>query len=144
MKKRGMSMNKKILKLLYRSFDVDLSEKERKQLEEALEGSTELQREKEQIAAQRQAVSVSTAQSFKPFFAERVISRIRAKAEEENTLEVFYQTLKAVFRRLAFAAAVIMIALITINLIIGESLPTDKAFYISELTFEQVLQLPLF
>jgi anti-sigma factor RsiW len=137
-------MNKKILKLLYRSFDDGLSEKERKQLEEALEASTEIQREKEQIAAERQAISASAVQSFKPGFAERVMSRIQAMGEEENTLEAFYGTLKAVFRRLAVAAAVIMIALITINLIIGECLSAHKAFYISELTFEEVLQLPLF
>ena len=145
MTKKGMPMNKKILKLLYRSFDDDLSEKEQKQLEEALKNSEELRREKKQIEAQRQAISDSAAQSFKPFFAERVMSRIQAIiGEEENTLEAFYETLKSVFRRLAFAAAVIMIALITINLIIGESLSMDKAFYISEFTFEEVLQLPLF
>ena len=144
MTKKGMPMNKKILKLLYRSFDDDLSEKEQKQLAEALENSEELRREKEQIKAQRQAVSDSGAQSFKPFFAERVMSRIQAMGEEENTLEAFYETLWAVFRRFAVAAAVILIALITINLIIGESLSMDEAFYISELTFEEVLQLPLF
>jgi anti-sigma factor RsiW len=137
-------MNKKILKLLYRSFDQDLSEKEKEKLEKGLENSTELRREKEQIAAERQAISASAVQSFKPGFAERVMSRIQAMGEEKNNLEAFYGTLKAVFRRLAFAAAVIMIALITINLIIGECLSADKAFYISELTFEEVLQLPLF
>lgn len=137
-------MNKKILKLLYRSFDDDLNEKEKKQLEEAMENSVELRREKEQIEVRRQAVSDSAAQSFKPFFAERVMGRIQARGQKENTLEAFYDTLKAVFRRLAVAAAVIMIALITINLIIGESPLMDEAFYISELTFEEVLQLPLF
>lgn len=144
MKKKGTDMNKKILKLLYRSFDDDLDEKEQKQLEEALENSEELRKEKEQIEAQRQAISDSAVKSFKPFFAERVMSRIQAIGEEENTLEAFYETLKTVFWRFAIAGAVIMIALISINLLIGESLSTDEAFYVSELTFEEAFQLPLF
>ena len=137
-------MNKKILKLLYRSFDDDLDAKEQKQLAEALENSEELRKEKEQIEAQRQAISNSSAQSFKPFFAERMMSRIQALGEKENILETFYETLKAAFWRFAATGAVIMIALISINLVIGESLSMDEAFYVSELTFEEILQLPLF
>ena len=137
-------MNKKILKLLYRSFDDDLDAKEQKQLAEALENSVELRKEKEQSDAQRQAISNSAAQSFKPFFAERMMSRIQALGEKENILETFYETLKAAFWRFAATGAVIMIALISINLVIGESLSMDEAFYVSELTFEEILQLPLF
>lgn len=144
MKKKGINMNKKILKLLYRSFDDDLDAKEQKQLAEALENSEELRKEKEQIEAQRQAISNSAAQSFKPFFAERMMSRIQALGEKENILETFYETLKAAFWRFAATGAVIMIALISINLVIGESLSMDEAFYVSELTFEEILQLPLF
>lgn len=137
-------MNKKILKLLYRSFDDDLDAKEQKQLAEALENSEELRKEKEQVEAQRRAISNSAAQSFKPFFAERMMSRIQALGEKENILETFYETLKAAFWRFAATGAVIMIALISINLVIGESLSMDEAFYVSELTFEEILQLPLF
>jgi len=139
-----MNMNKKILILLYRSFDDDLDAKEQKQLAEALENSEELRKEKEQVEAQRQAISDSAAQSFKPFFAERMMSRIQALGEKENILETFYETLKAAFWRFAATGAVIMIALISINLVIGESLSMDEAFYVSELTFEEILQLPLF
>lgn len=137
-------MNKKILKLLYRSFDDDLDAKEQKQLAEALENSEELRKEKEQVEAQRQAISDSAAQSFKPFFAERMMSRIQALGEKENILETFYETFKAAFWRFAATGAVIMIALISINLVIGEGLSMDEAFYVSELTFEEILQLPLF
>ena len=109
----------------------------------ALDNSEELRKEKEQIEAQRRAISNSAAQSFKPFFAERMISRIQALGEKENILETFYETLKTAFWRFATTGAVIMIALISINLVIGESLSMDKAFYVSELTFEEILQLPL-
>lgn len=144
MNKKGKHIDKKILDLLYRSFDDDLEEKEQNQLAEALKDSEDLRKEKERIEAQRRAVSDSAAQSFKPFFAERVMSRIHALGEKEDTLEAFYESLKAVFRRLAIVGAVVMIALISYNLIIGEGLSPDEAFYVSELTFEEILQLPLF
>lgn len=137
-------MNKKILKLLYRSFDDDLNEKEQKQLEKALKNSERLRKEKERISAMRHTISESAVKSFKPFFAERIINRISSIVEKEDILEISYESLKAAFQRFAIAGAVIMIALITINLIIGESLPTEEALYVSELTFEEVLHLPLF
>lgn len=144
MSKKGKHIDKKILGLLYRSFDSDLDEKEKKLLEEAMKKSEDLRKEKEQIEAQRQAVSSSAIQSFKPFFAEKVMSRIHALGEKEDTLETFYESLKTVFQRFAIVGAVILIALISYNLIIGNGLSPDEAFYVSELTFEEILQLPLF
>lgn len=144
MNKKGKGKNKKIIELLYRSFDDNLKEKEQKQLAETLENSKELRQEKELIAAQRQAVSDSAAQSFKPFFAERVMNRIKEISEKKNTLETFYDTFKAVFQRFAIAGAVIMLALIIYNLGIGDSLSIEEIFYASDFTFEEILQLPLF
>ncbi len=144
MSKKGKYGDKKILDLLYRSFDSDLDEEEKKLLEEAMKKSEDLRKEKEQIEAQRQSISNSAVQSFKPFFAERVMSRIHALGETEDALENFYESLKAVFRRLTIVGAVVMIALISYNLIVGEGLSPDEAFYVSELTYEEILQLPLF
>ncbi len=144
MNKRGMDMNEKILKLLYRSFDEDLEEKERKLLGEALKNSEELRREKDKISTQRQAVSQSAAKSFKPSFAERVMRQIEALGEKESTLENFYNSLKTMFWRLAAIGAVGMIALIIYNLAAGEILPVQEAFYVSEMTFQEILQMPLF
>lgn len=144
MNKKGKGKNKKIIELLYRSFDDNLKEKEQKQLAEALENSKELRKEKELIAAQRQFISDSAAQSFKPFFADRVMNRIKGISEKKNTLETFYDTFKAVFQRFAIAGAVIMLALIIYNLGIGDSLSVEEIFYASDFIFEEILQLPLF
>lgn len=137
-------MNKKILKLLYRSFDADLDEKEQNQLNEALKNSEELRKLKEHIAAQRQAVSTSASQSFKPFFAERVINRINSLSKQGNGLEAFYETLKLAFKRFALAAAIIMLALFSYNLIKGDILPSNEVYYASNATLEEILELPLF
>jgi len=144
MDKKGKDMYKKIVKLLYRSFDDDLNQKEKKQLAEALKNSEELRQEKEQILAQRQVVSKSATRSFKPFFAERVMSRIKTLGEKESSVDVFYESFKAVFRHVAIAGAVILLALFIYNLGIGEILSAEEAFYAVDVTMEEVLQLPLF
>lgn len=143
MMKKGMKKNK-ILDLLYRSFEEELEEKEQKQLEEAIKNFEELRREKGQISVMRKTVSDSAARSFKPFFAERVMNRIIEAEEKERSLAAIYEPLKAVFRRLAIAGAIVMIALIVYNLGIGESFTLDEAFYVSELTLEEILPMPLF
>lgn len=143
MTNKGMNMNKKILRLLYRSFEEKLEEKEQKQVEETLRKSEELRWEKERIVAMRKAVSESACGSFKPFFAERVMNRIMAEEKEGPMVSVF-EPLKAVFQRLAIAAAIVIIVLIVYNLSIGESFTMDEAFYVSELTFEEILPIPLF
>lgn len=143
MNKKGMDMNEKILKLLYRSFDDDLDDKERNELEKALKKSYELRREREKILAQRKAISESATQSFKPFFAERVMARIDALSEKTGT-ETFYETFRAVFRPFAIAGAIAMAALILYNLGIGDILSSEEVFYVSDSTIEEILQLPIF
>lgn len=142
--KKGINMNKKVLKLLYLSFDKDLNKKEQKQLAEALKTSEELRQEKKQIEIQRSAISNNVPQSFSPHFAERVMNSIQTMKENENGLVTFYKTLKTLFWRLAVIGAIGLIALMLINLTVGENLLSKESFYVSNMTFEEILQIPLF
>ena len=137
-------MDKKILKLLYRSFDDELNGKERKQLEEAMKESKELQKEREQILAQRQALAESSTSSFKSFFPERVMSRIESLGQKKNGFESFYETLLWMFRRFAIVGAAILLILLVYNLQTGDILSTEEIMFASDFTFEQILNLPLF
>jgi len=137
-------MDKKILKLLYRSFDDELNETERRRLEEALRHSDELRREKDRILAQRHAIAKSQKPSFKPFFAERVMSRIASLNAKKNGLEAFYETLLVIFRRFALVGAAILITLLLVNLRTGDALSTDEIFITSDVAIEEIADLPLF
>ncbi len=144
MYQKGKDMNKTILKLLYRSFDDELNEKEREQLEKALKESKELQEEREQIIAQRQALAASSPPSFKPFFAERVMNRIETLGRKNNGLESFYETLLLMFRRFAVIGAAILLLLLIYNLQTGDILSSEEMLFASDFTFEEILNLPLF
>lgn len=137
-------IHKKNLKLLYRSFDADLKEKGRRRLEEALGKSESLRREKKLITERRQAVADSTAKSFRPQFAERVMARIAGMDAEQGLQESFYEALKASFRRFALVGALALLALIFFNLIKGDVLPLDEVFFASDIALEEILNLPLF
>ena len=135
--------NKKILELLYRSFDRTLSEKQQKRLDEALKNSEELRQEKNRAIKLRKSASDIAKLSFNPFFAERVLSRIET-VQSKNGLEAFYQSLKVVFRRVAVAGAVVMLVLLLYNFRIGDSLNSDEILYVSDTTIEEILDYSLF
>jgi len=100
-------MNKKLRKLLYRSFDSPLNRRERERLEKALGQSKELVEESRQIGLLRRQMALSKTAEFKPFFAGRVAARLAAMHRQQ---ELFYTTLFHTFRRVvAFAAVSLLI-----------------------------------
>ena len=137
-------MNKTILKLLYRSFDDELNPEEKEHLDRALKESEELRKEKEQILAQRQALRESSAPSFKPLFAERVMNRIDTLGPKNNGFESFYETLILIFRRFAIVGAAILLLLLIYNLQSGDILSSEEILFASDFAFEEILNLPLF
>ena len=138
-----MNQDKKVLKLLYRSFDDQLTEKEQQRLAQALECSPGLCREKEQLETQRQAVADTVVGSFKPFFVERVLARVNALEGKTDGLELqrFYKSLVTVFRRVAIAGAVISLVFIIYNLGVGGSLPLEEALTMSDSTLLEILAI---
>lgn len=141
---KGKDTDRKALKLLYRSLDVDLKVKDQNRLDKALEESEELRKEKERILVQRQALANSSSQSFGPFFAERVMHRIEGLGQKKNGLEVFYENFMAAFRKVAIVSAVVLVLLISYNVIKSDIVPEDELFFMADTTMEEILDLPLF
>ncbi len=141
---KGKETNRKVLKLLYRSLDGDLKDKDQKKLEEALERSEVLRKEKERALAQRQAVADSAGRSFGPYFAERVMHRIEGLGQKKNGLEAFYENFMAAFRKVALVSAVVLVLLISYNVIKSDIVPEDELFFVADTTMEEILNLPLF
>jgi len=100
-------MNKRLRKLLYRSFDFPLNKRERERLEQALGRSKELVEERRQIHLLRQQLALAKTAEFKPQFAVRAAAKAAAMHRQQ---ELFYATLFNTFRRLvAFAAVSLLI-----------------------------------
>ncbi len=136
-------MNKKMLRLMYKSFDIELKQREKIKLNEAIMGAKKLQEEKEQIEKMRGLFEKSRVYSFTPHFAEMVIQRIREK-EPLCHIELINEWLRSVFSRFAFVSVILLIALVTYNLILGEMLTSDELIFSSGVIFEELFNLPLF
>jgi hypothetical protein len=135
-------MDQKILKLIYRSFDDQLTREEQQQLDAALESSLELRKEKARIASMRNMVFRTAGTKFEPNFAERVMSQIHSKIENKSaTVEDFFNSILWSFRRFAMAGAVAILLLLAINIIKNESLSIDSVLGIPQLTIENTWQL---
>ena len=130
-------MKKKLIQLLYRSFDKNLSGKRKKQLEAALIQSTELKREKEQITAIRSAIASSAEKSFKPFFAERVMNRVKYSRHQEQAS--FFDSLVYIFKPVAIASVFLIVIMFSYNWLAKDNASLVNAMNESELTLVQVL-----
>jgi anti-sigma factor RsiW len=139
-----MDMNKNLKKLLYRSFDGPLSDKERRRLKEALARSPELREEHDRIKLQRKLLKQAEKPEFAPGFADRVLRRLEASGAEGNGWEHFYSALLAMFRRLALAGGVALLLLLIYNLQLGDKISSEEAFFASDTTYEELRRLPLF
>ena len=135
-------MDRKILELLYRSFDDKLNSEEQEVLNNALKDSPELQQEKERITLMRRTVSGSAEESFKPFFAERVMQRIKTQTSvKKETTEDFFNSLLWSFRRVAIAGVAAALILLAINFIEADSISVDSALSMPQLTLEDAWSL---
>lgn len=140
-----MTIKEKIRDLLYRSFDGTLNTKEQTNLDYALENSTALRNEKQQIETQRKIISQCTEEhSFNPFFAQQVMNRITALTGNQNYGEIFADSLLFLFKRLALVTITLCIIMISYNILSDEILKLIDFLSPSPMTYEAMLKLPLF
>lgn len=137
-------MDRKILKLLYRSLDIALKKKGQRRLARALEESAELRQHQAELEALRQAIAEGAVRSFRPQFAERTINRFQSGRESAEYEDILFGAYRTVFRRAAFVGLVILVALVSYNLAHKDLLPQDTMFYVSDLTVGRILQVPIF
>ena len=130
-------MDKKLKDLLYRSFDSDLDQEEKRLLEKALSRSKELQREKEMLVFLRQNIKRSVNAPFNPGFAERVMNKIKRQNQiTEN--EQFFDSLFVLFRPIAIAATVLIIIIAGYNMSSTSQFSIEGALGIPEVTLDDV------
>lgn len=131
-------MNERILDLLYRSFDDELTKEEQRELAEALSSSLELREEKKRITEMRQRIADEAIRSFKPFFSARVLQRLK---EETVAGEDFFESIVWAFRRIALAGAAALLLLIATNVLTERTVSLDSLLGMPQLTLEDTWQL---
>lgn len=138
-------MKQDLLTLLCRSLDEDLAPGERKVLEEALAASQDLRLERERLLAMRAAVSRSAADSFEPFFAERLMRRLSGDRCRAGAAR-FWLGWLPVFRRVAIVGAVAAVTLVLVNFVRTNSVSATSAMglpEVSEVSLDEMIKPPV-
>lgn len=132
-------MKRSELDLLYRSLDSSLTSGEQSRLDAALRHDPGLRDEYERLVRLRSLVENQESPSFRADFSQRVMERLAAESaampasnpEGEATPE-FEDALSLMFRRLAVAASVAAVLLLTYNLATSESVSITTSFGLTE------------
>jgi len=109
--------------LLQRALDGVLTAEEKRRLAILLEESPALRLELERARQLRALIKECTENSFGPFFSSRVMSRIRSSDAEDS----FAQALAWLFRRVAVAAIVLIVALTAYNISSQQALGNHRS-----------------
>lgn len=133
-------MNHRLLELLYRSFDEDLSDAEHEELSQALAVSADLRTEKVRITTMRRLVKEDAAGSFQPFFSARVMHRIKAK---KTQVEDFFSSLVWSFRLIALVGALAALLLVAHNSLQSKSLTLDSILGMPQLSLAETWEFDL-
>jgi hypothetical protein len=126
------------LKLLYRSFDTRLSGKEQSKLENALADNEEISKEAKTLDKMRHIIAESGGSAFDPFFADRVLVRLRE--EDEDFIKALFWS----FKRIVIVGAATIVLLMVNNFITGGEFSLDSALGLPQLTLEETLSLNQF
>ncbi len=128
-------MDTNLYNLLLRSFDAPLAEAERRDLDNALEASEEFRATRQEIINLRAELQSAGHQSFKPFFAERVLERLR---DPQQSLADYFV---AVFRGVAIGAVALVLICSAYNISRANAFTLESALGIHQPTLEQVFAL---
>jgi anti-sigma factor RsiW len=135
-------MNKRMLGLMVKSLDGELTAVERLDMNAALAESAELRDELARLVAVREAVAASGRTSFGPFFAERVMHRIRTEGRAARE-ESFLGALFSAFRPVAIAAAAVVVGLAIYNSTRTDDVSVAGALGVPQVTLEEIMEPPV-
>jgi hypothetical protein len=110
-----MEMNKKE-ELVIKSLDAKLSNEERAMLMQLLESDHETKKLSDQYEKLRDMLLRPEPDSFGPFFAERIVNKIK-NLKKEIDYQIFF-----FFKKYQLAAVGVVIALIVLNIIFSDQL----------------------
>ena len=130
-------MKRTDLDLLYRSLDSSLTPGEQSRLDTALRCDPGLRDEYERLIRLRGLVEGQESPSFREGFSRRVMDRMDSmdSMDREYTAGAapeFHDSLSLMFRRVAVAASIAAILLLTYNLTTSDSVSLTASFGLSE------------
>ena len=130
-------MSENLQKLLHESLDRQLSPDEQAALEKGLAENPELLEEHDHLMALK-TMAIGFQADFSNGFTDRLMQKI-AIEDSRYRLQLFSDALWRSFRRIGFAAAVLLVGFVAYNLSSGESQSLTTALAIPQATMDQLM-----
>ncbi len=127
------------LKLLYKSFDQDLNEQEEAALNRLLSESAELRKEQQKITGLRSDLNFLQVDSFEPGFVNRLMAELTVGEKIMVAANGWKTALADVFRPVAVAATLTIVALVVIGLNTSDQPSFESLFGIPQYTLENIV-----
>jgi hypothetical protein len=130
-------MKKTVIKMIYQYLDGGLSPKEKNKLDRLRKSSPEIQATLQKTAKMRALLQSKSDYSFKPFFAERVMNKIKARVSAVQ--DDFFIALSTMFRRVAIAGCTVVVLLFSASLLYQKSETPIKDYVYSQMTLDELV-----
>ncbi|MEW5843541.1 MAG: hypothetical protein AB1775_09800 [Bacteroidota bacterium] len=128
------------LKIIYHSFDSDLSKTERKLFESMMYGSKEMKDEYRTIKQLRDLIGENNDYKFRDDFSKKVLLRLDQKIGSPD-FQIFSRVFSVIFRKSAVIGLSFTLILILINIIFTNDISLYGIFGIKEHSLEHIINL---
>jgi hypothetical protein len=125
-------------KLLLRSLDISLSDKESETLKKVLLEDSRLPLQTLDYLRVRELLARKNSETFGPFFGERVINQLKKRTKEIDYL-IFY-----FFKKYQVVALGVLVALLTANILLADQLSLESVFGYEEETLEDIISIDVY
>jgi hypothetical protein len=122
----------RIKKLLYESFDRNLTGKESQKLDRALTNSDSLNKEKNDLSNLREMILNNTQKDFSADFEFEVFRRLKQRKTDRSYQYIFFNSLNKSFKKLAYATIIFIILTLSYNFEKSGSISIQSALGIKQ------------
>ena len=124
--------------LFLQSLDGKISEEQKLKLLEALHADHALQKNRDQFMVLRAKLLRKEQDSFGPFFAERIINRIKS-LKKEIDFQIFF-----FFKKYQVAAIGVVVALLVLNIVLSDNLTLKSVLGFEEEQARDMVTIDLY
>ena len=124
--------------LFLQSLDSKISEEQKLKLTEVINSDRNLKKNADQFIKLRTNLSRKEEDSFGPFFAERIINRIKSLKKEIDYQIFFF------FKKYQLAAIGIVIALVALNIVLSDTLTVKSVLGFEEEQVDDLVTIDLY
>src|SRR5258706_15785336 len=124
--------------LFLQSLDGKVSEEQKMKLAEAMNSNRNLKKNADQFLKLRTNLFRKEEDSFGPFFAERIINRIKALKKEIDYQIFFF------FKKYQLAAIGVVVALVVLNIVLSDQLTVKSVLGFEDEQVDDIVTIDLY